>query len=130
MYQRRHFFHRVVRGRPHKIGGVSRILDMNGMADFKNNTNSAYTSGPISAHQRHATFGSPATSHFRPTSNHLDGEERADALLYLSSWCLVMVERLLLVVPRGCLRFVIVVFPDHAHLLFFLNIAMYQRETI
>ena len=39
------------------------------------------------------------------------------ALLNLSSWCLVMVERLFLVVPRGCLQFVIVVFPDHTHLL-------------
>ena len=29
-----------------------------------------------------------------------------------------MVERLFLVVPRGCLQFVIVVFPDHTHLLF------------
>ena len=29
-----------------------------------------------------------------------------------------MVERLFLTVPRGCLRFVIVVFPDHTHLLF------------
>ena len=38
--------------------------------------------------------------------------------LNLSSWCLVMVERLFLAVPRGCLRFVIVVFPDHTHLLF------------
>ena len=38
------------------------------------------------------------------------------ALLGLSSWCLVMVERLFLTVPRGCLRFVI--FPDHTHLLF------------
>ena len=30
-----------------------------------------------------------------------------------------MVEGLFLVVPRGCLWFVIVVFPDHNHLLFF-----------
>ena len=30
----------------------------------------------------------------------------------------MMVERLFLAVPRGCLRFVIVVFPDHTHLLF------------
>ena len=37
------------------------------------------------------------------------------ALLNLSSWCLVMVERLFLVVPRGCLQFVIVLFPDHTH---------------
>ena len=29
-----------------------------------------------------------------------------------------MVGRLFLAVPRGCLRFVIVVFPDHTHLLF------------
>ena len=29
-----------------------------------------------------------------------------------------MVERLFLAVPRGCLQFVIVVFPDHIHLLF------------
>ena len=40
------------------------------------------------------------------------------ALLNLSFWCLVMVERLFLAVPRGCLQFVIVVFPDHTHLLF------------
>ena len=40
------------------------------------------------------------------------------ALLGLSSWCLVVVGWLFLVVPRGCLRFVIVVFPDHTHLLF------------
>ena len=42
------------------------------------------------------------------------------ALLNLSLWCLVMVERLFLAVPGGCLQFVIVVFPDHTHLLFFL----------
>ena len=33
------------------------------------------------------------------------------------SWYL---ERLVLAVPRRCLRFVIVVFPDHTHLLFLL----------
>ena len=43
------------------------------------------------------------------------------ALLNLSSWCLMMVERLFLAVPRGCLQFVIVVFPDHTHLLFFIG---------
>ena len=37
------------------------------------------------------------------------------ALLNLSPWCLVMVELLFLAVPRGCLQFVIVVFPDHTH---------------
>ena len=40
------------------------------------------------------------------------------ALLNLSSWCLVMVERLFLAVQWGCLQSVIVVFPDHTHLLF------------
>ena len=45
------------------------------------------------------------------------GKRGLVALLDLSSWCLVMVERLFLAVPRGCLRFVIVVFPDHTHLL-------------
>ena len=51
----------------------------------------------------------------------LMGKRELVALLNLSSWCLVMVERLFLMVPRGCLRFVIVVFPDHTHLLFFMN---------
>ena len=48
----------------------------------------------------------------------LMGKRELVALLNLSSWCLVMVELLFLAVPRGCLRFVIVVFPDHTHLLF------------
>ena len=48
----------------------------------------------------------------------LMGKRELVAFLNLSSWCLVMVERLFLAVPRGCLRFVIVVFPDHTHLLF------------
>ena len=49
----------------------------------------------------------------------LMGKREMITLLNLSSWCLVMVERLFLAVPRGCLQFVIVVFPDHTHLLFF-----------
>ena len=48
----------------------------------------------------------------------LMGKIELIALLNLSSWCLVMVERLFLGVPQGCLQFVIVVFPDHTHLLF------------
>ena len=48
----------------------------------------------------------------------LMGKRELIALLDLSLWCLVMVERLFLAVPWGCLRFVIVVFPDHTHLLF------------
>ena len=48
----------------------------------------------------------------------LMGKRELVALLNLSSWCLMMVERLFLAVPQGCLQFVIVVFPDHTHLLF------------
>ena len=48
----------------------------------------------------------------------LMGKRKLVALLNLSSWCLVMVEWLFLAVPWGWLRFVIVVFPDHTHLLF------------
>ena len=48
----------------------------------------------------------------------LMGKRELVALLNLSSWCLLMLERLFLAVPRGCLQFVIVVFPDRAHLLF------------
>ena len=50
----------------------------------------------------------------------LMGKRELVALLNLFSWRLVMVERLFLTVPRGCLRFVIEVFPDYTHLLFFI----------
>ena len=50
----------------------------------------------------------------------LTGKRELVALLNLSSWCLVIVERLFLAVPRGCPRFVIMVFPDHTHLLFYI----------
>ena len=48
----------------------------------------------------------------------LMGKREVVALLNLSSWCLVVVGWLFLAVPWVCLRFVIVVFPDHTHLLF------------
>ena len=48
----------------------------------------------------------------------LMGKRELVAMLNLSSWCHVMVERLFLAVPRGCLQFVNVVFPDRTHLLF------------
>ena len=48
----------------------------------------------------------------------LIGKRELVALLYLSSWCLVMVERLFLAVSWDCWRLVIVAFPDHTHLLF------------
>ena len=49
----------------------------------------------------------------------LMGKRELVALLGLSFWCLVIVVSLFLVVPWVCLQFVIVVFPDHSHLLFF-----------
>ena len=60
------------------------------------------------------------------------GKRELIALLNLSSWCLVMVERLFLAVPRGCLQFVIVVFPDHTDLLFSkqFNIRYYRLNSI
>ena len=60
----------------------------------------------------------------------LMGKRELVALLKLSSWCLVMVERLFLAVPRGCLRFVIVVFPDHTDLLFLLWNRLFQNLQI
>ena len=47
----------------------------------------------------------------------LMGKRQLVALLNLSSWCLVMDERLFLAMSGGCLRFVIVVFPDHTHII-------------
>ena len=43
-----------------------------------------------------------------------------------------MVERLFLAVPQGCLRFVIMVFPDHTHLLFLIipQPKIYQRVLL
>ena len=48
----------------------------------------------------------------------LMGKRELVALLNLSSWFLVMVEWLFLAVAWGCLRFVIVVFPDYIYSLF------------
>ena len=46
------------------------------------------------------------------------GKREPVALLSLFSWCHVIVVWLFLAVPWVCLQFVIVVFPDHTHLLF------------
>ena len=45
----------------------------------------------------------------------LMGKRELVALLGLSSLCLVIVVWFFLAVPWVCLRFVIVVFPDHTH---------------
>ena len=62
----------------------------------------------------------------------LMGKRELVALLDLSSLCLVVVERLFLPVPRGCLQ-LIVVFPDHTHLLFLICSSSFDvievRET-
>ena len=47
------------------------------------------------------------------------GKRELVALFSLSSWCLVIAVWLFLVVSWVCLQFVIVVFLDHTHLLFF-----------
>ena len=57
----------------------------------------------------------------------LMGKKELVALLNLSSWCLVMVVRLFLAVPCGCLRFVIVVFPDHAHFFSYTTTDLFER---
>ena len=49
------------------------------------------------------------------------GKRELEALLRLSFLGLLMVEQLFLAVPWGCLRFVIVVFPDHTDLLFLIK---------
>ena len=47
-------------------------------------------------------------------------ERELVALLSLTSWRLVVVVWLFLAMSWDCLRFVIVVFPDHTHLLIFM----------
>ena len=50
------------------------------------------------------------------------GKRELVALLYLSSWCLVIVMWFFHTFTWGCLQFVIVVFPDLTHLLFLADI--------
>ena len=63
----------------------------------------------------------------------LMGNRELVALLGLSSWCHMLVVWLFLAVPWVCLCFVIVVFPDHAHILFLIWIQTvfkgYQQTT-
>ena len=54
------------------------------------------------------------------------GKRELVALLSLSSWCLEIVVWLFLAVPWVCLQFVIVVFPDHTHLLFSVFLTIYS----
>ena len=56
------------------------------------------------------------------------GKRELVALLRLSSWCLMIVVWLFIVVPWVGLQFVIVVFPDHTHLLFFIIVSPNTRH--
>ena len=58
----------------------------------------------------------------------LMGKRELVALLSLSSWCLVIAVCIFLAVPWVCLQFMILVFPDHTHLLY-LN-AVYCRKIL
>ena len=60
----------------------------------------------------------------------LMGKRELIALLNLSSWCLVIVERLFLAVPLGCLRSLIMVFPDHTHLLLVVPIPTAREQLV
>ena len=51
------------------------------------------------------------------------------ALLCVSSWCLVVVVWLFLAMPRICLQFVIVVFPDHTQLLLLIR-SIFKRQRV
>ena len=53
------------------------------------------------------------------------GKRELVALLYLSSWCFVIVVWLFLAVPWVCLQFLIMVFLDHTHLLY-----RYQQKLL
>ena len=57
----------------------------------------------------------------------LKGKTELLALLGLSSWCLLMVVWLFLLVPWVCLWLLIVVFPNHTHLLFLLFLELLER---
>ena len=50
----------------------------------------------------------------------LMGKRELVAFLSLSFLCLVIVVWLFLAVPWVCLQFMIVLFPDHTHLLFYI----------
>ena len=57
----------------------------------------------------------------------LMGKRQPVALLSLSSWCLMVAVWLFLAVPWISLQFVIVVFPDHTHLLLLISQSMHYQ---
>ena len=57
------------------------------------------------------------------------GKRELVALLSLSSWCLVIVVWPFLAVPKVCLQFAILKFPDHTHLLLLITLAVEETEA-
>ena len=57
----------------------------------------------------------------------LMGKRELVALLCLSSWYLVIVVWLFLAMPQVSLLFMIVVFPDHIHLLISVLLSLFMR---
>ena len=60
--------------------------------------------------------------YFIRNDNHYDRGDRSTTVYTL----LIGFERLFLAVPRGCLRFVIVVFPDHTPVLFLIGLFYFK----
>ena len=60
----------------------------------------------------------------------LMGKRELVALLSLSSWCLEILVWLFLAMSWVCLQLVIVVFPDHTHLLFLFLLVLEDNATI
>ena len=58
----------------------------------------------------------------------LMGKREMVALFCLSSWCLVIVVWLFLTLPWVGLQFVIVVIPDHTHLLFWYQVFKHKMK--
>ena len=55
----------------------------------------------------------------------LMGKRQLVAFLSLSTWRLVTFVWLFLAVPSVCLQLLIVVLPDHTHLLFFVEVSVF-----
>ena len=56
------------------------------------------------------------------------GKRELVGLLSLSSWCLMIIEWLILAVPWVCVQFAIVVFLDHTHILFCFTVHVFDES--
>ena len=57
------------------------------------------------------------------------GKRELAALIFSSSWCLMINVCFFLTMPWVCLQFVIVIFPDHTHLLITMLKRCYPRPS-